>query len=58
MITDCKGNPYPIYTQGNVEDSVTVKGAIPQGSVFLLKVAVKAGNEPLPGQFLEQEEKY
>ena len=51
MITDCKGNPYPIYTQGKVEDSVTVKGAIPQGSVFLLKVAVKAGNEPLPGQF-------
>lgn len=44
MITDCKGNPYPIYTQGKVEDSVTVKGAIPQGSVFLLKVAVKAGN--------------
>ena len=52
MFTDCQGVPYPVFAKGEVTDCAFVVGAIPFGSVSLLKVRLEAGcQEPAAGQF-------
>ena len=52
MFTDCQGIPYPVFAKGEVSESSVVSGAIPFGSVHLLKVNLEAGSqEPAAGQF-------
>ena len=52
MFTDCQGVPYPVFAKGEVTDCAFVVGAIPFGSVSLLKVRLEAGSqEPAAGQF-------
>ena len=52
MFTDCQGIPYPVFAKGEVTDCAFVVGAIPFGSVSLLKVRLEAGSqEPAAGQF-------
>ena len=52
MFTDCQGLPYPVFAKGEVSESSVVSGAIPFGSVHLLKVNLEAGSqEPAAGQF-------
>ncbi len=52
MFKDCQGVPYPVFAKGLVTESAFVVGAIPFGSVSLLKVRLEAGSqEPAAGQF-------
>ena len=52
MFKDCQGLPYPVFAKGEVSESSVVSGAIPFGSVHLLKVCLEAGSqEPAAGQF-------
>ena len=52
MFKDCQGVPYPVFAKGTVSESAFVVGAIPFGSVSLLKVRLEAGSqEPAAGQF-------
>lgn len=52
MFKDCQGIPYPVFAKGVVTESAFVVGAIPFGSVSLLKVRLEAGSqEPAAGQF-------
>ncbi len=52
MFTDCQGVPYPVFAKGEVTDCAFVVGAIPFGSVSLLKVRLEEGSqEPAAGQF-------
>ena len=52
MFKDCQGVPYPVFAKGEVTDCAFVVGAIPFGSVSLLKVRLEAGSqEPAAGQF-------
>jgi len=52
MFKDCQGIPYPVFAKGSVTESAFVVGAIPFGSVSLLKVRLEAGSqEPAAGQF-------
>lgn len=52
MFTDCQGIPYPVFAKGEVTDCAFVVGAIPFGSVSLLKVRLESGSqEPAAGQF-------
>lgn len=52
MFTDCQGVPYPVFAKGEVTDCAFVVGAIPFGSVSLLKVRLESGSqEPAAGQF-------
>ena len=52
MTTDCNGLPLPVFGKGVVLSCEAVKGAVPQGSVKLLKVKLCAGDPmPAPGQF-------
>ena len=52
MFKDCKGVPYPVFAKGIVSESAFVVGAIPFGSVSLLKVRLEPGSqEPAAGQF-------
>ncbi len=52
MFKDCQGIPYPVFAKGEVTDCAFVVGAIPFGSVSLLKVRLEAGSqEPAAGQF-------
>jgi len=52
MVTDCHGNPLPVFAKGLVIDSTKVSGAIPDGSVMKLRVTVANGNpQPAAGQF-------
>ena len=52
MFKDCQGIPYPVFAKGLVTESAFVVGAIPFGSVSLLKVRLEAGSqEPAAGQF-------
>ena len=49
MFADCEGNPLPTYCTGEVISCENVKEAVPQGSVFLLKVSTN--QLPAAGQF-------
>lgn len=52
-IKDCGGHPIPAYITGKVTYCAMEKGALPEGSVYLLKLDVR-GREavmPLAGQF-------
>lgn len=52
MFTNCEGIPYPTYCSGKVLECICVKGAVPQNSVYSLKLAVSCSeNEPAAGQF-------
>ena len=52
MFKDCQGVPYPVFAKGLVTESAFVVGAIPFGSVSLLKVRLEPGSqEPAAGQF-------
>lgn len=52
MFKDCQGIPYPVFAKGLVTESAFVVGAIPFGSVSLLKVRLEPGSqEPAAGQF-------
>lgn len=52
MIKDCQGIPYPVFAEAVVKSCSPVKGAKPDGSVFLLGVRLPENSaEPLPGQF-------
>ena len=52
MFKDCQGIPYPVFAKGVVTESAFVVGAIPFGSVSLLKVRLEVGSqEPAAGQF-------
>ncbi|MCQ2575412.1 MAG: dihydroorotate dehydrogenase [Treponema sp.] len=49
MFNDCQGIPYPTYAQGNVSECKKVVGAVPDGSVYLLKILT--AQLPAAGQF-------
>jgi len=49
MFADCKGVPYPEFGIGFVSGLEEVKGAVPEGSVYLLKIVSK--QLPAAGQF-------
>ena len=52
MIKDCHGNPLPVYSKGIVSFNKSVDGAVPEGSVSLLKVVMASDcPQPLAGQF-------
>ena len=52
MIKDCHGNPLPLYSRGLVSYNRYADGAVPAGSVTLLKVILTSASPlPLPGQF-------
>lgn len=52
MFTDCQGIPYPVFAKGEISESSVVSGAIPFGSVHLLKICLEADSqEPAAGQF-------
>ena len=52
MFKDCQGVPYPVFAKGVVSECAPVVGAVPFGSVYLLKVLLEAGSqEPAAGQF-------
>ena len=52
MIKDCHGNPLPLYSRGLVSYNRYADGAVPEGSVTLLKVILPSASPlPLPGQF-------
>lgn len=52
MIKDCNGIPLPLYTKGFVSFNKYADGAVPAGSVTLLKVTLPSASPlPLPGQF-------
>ncbi len=52
MFKDCQGLPYPVYGTGNVSSVCAVKGAVPEKSVYELKVVMAKGSqEPAAGQF-------
>ena len=52
MFKDCQGVPYPVFAKGVVSECAPVVGAVPFGSVYLLKVLLEAGSqEPVAGQF-------
>ncbi len=50
---DCQGNTIPIYAKGIVSANTVVTGAVPQGSVYSLKVNIVAKEKSFPksGQF-------
>jgi dihydroorotate dehydrogenase subfamily 1 len=52
-ITDCSGNPMPAYISGKVTFSGMEKGAVPEGSVYLIKLDIRGRGSvmPLAGQF-------
>ena len=52
MFKDCQGIPYPVFAEGQVSECSVVSGAIPFGSVNLLKIRLEQGSqEPAAGQF-------
>ncbi len=52
MFKDCQGIPYPVFAKGVVAECEPVSGAVPVGSVYLLKVMLEPGSqEPAAGQF-------
>ena len=52
MLTDCQNIPLPVFGKGVVLSCEAEKGAVPQGSVRLLKVKLSDGAPmPAPGQF-------
>ena len=52
MFKDCQGVPYPVFAKGVVSECAPVVGAVPFGSVYILKVLLEAGSqEPAAGQF-------
>ena len=50
---DCQGNTIPVYAKGTVASCGTVSGAVPENSVYSLKVNLTAKDKsfPKPGQF-------
>ena len=52
MFKDCQGIPYPVFAKGIVSECAPVVGAVPFGSVYLLKILLEADSqEPAAGQF-------
>lgn len=52
MFKDCQGIPYPVYAEGKVSYINEVKGAVPEKSVYELRVSLLQGaQEPAAGQF-------
>ena len=52
MFKDCQGIPYPVFAKGIVSSCEPVAGAVPFGSVYLLKVQLPPeSQEPAAGQF-------
>jgi dihydroorotate dehydrogenase subfamily 1 len=53
QIKDCGGMPVPAYMTGKVTLCGTVEGAQPEGSIYMLKLALKGKTAvmPIPGQF-------
>lgn len=52
MFTDCQGIPYPVFAQGKVSYCAAVKGAVPENSVYELRVVLDKGSpDPAAGQF-------
>jgi len=52
MFTDCKGIPYPVFAEGKVSFCGAVKNAVPENSVYELRVKIPSGSqEPAAGQF-------
>ncbi len=50
-IYDCNGVPYPEFTRGTVTYCDKLPGAVPEGSVYCLKISIKGERKPVPGQF-------
>ena len=50
-ICDCNGIPYPEFTKGCVTYCQKLSGAVPEGSVYSLKLLIKGKKKPIPGQF-------
>ncbi len=52
-LADCQGIPYPVFTTGTVASCEITDGAMPQGSVYSLKICTKGDDAimPVPGQF-------
>lgn len=55
-LKNCSGEPLPIFATGKVSGCTVVKSAVPQGSIWYLKVNIRAENtkkidSPIPGQF-------
>lgn len=50
-IFDCNGVPYPEFTRGTVTYCDKLSGAVPEGSVYCLKLFIKGERKPVPGQF-------
>ena len=51
-INDCKGEPLPVFGKGKVTYCSIEKGAVPSGSVWLLKVELSSEfSLPVAGQF-------
>ena len=51
-LTDCNGEILPVFGTGTVTYCSIEKGAVPEGSVFLLKISMSGEiPEPLAGQF-------
>lgn len=52
VFKDCQGIPYPVFAKGVVLGCEAVAGAVPAGSVHLLKILLESGaQEPAAGQF-------
>lgn len=51
QLTDCKGEPLPVFGKGTVTYCSVENGAVPSGSVWILKVLVNNSPEPVAGQF-------
>ncbi len=56
LLKKCSGEPLPIFVTGKVSGCSVVKTAVPQGSIWYLKVNVKGADgkkldSPVPGQF-------
>ena len=44
MFTDCQGIPYSVFAQGKVSYCAAVKGAVPENSVYELRVVLDKGS--------------
>ena len=50
-LTDCKGEPLPVFGTGAVTYCAVESGAVPNGSVWILKVLMNNAPLPVAGQF-------
>ena len=51
--TDCNKKSYPVFANGKVTECCYEQGAVPEGSVYSLKIRLPEdiNSLPLPGQF-------